>query len=510
MRGRTMECNVRKSIVLILLVLLVFAGAACAKEPKTGSDPAENESSLGNVSEFMEELENAGFTLHEGEVEYIDLVKQCCEGKVPDTLANNPWPNAYITLKNMTPKSDPQLSYPPWMWQLGEDEAIVLVGQTPPAVAYFSYQSFMVRPPYDGNETPPPFPGVEERMGIALGDTINIATIHTIDSNRFNSSIIYIITGHRETEQRVRAAALAAGYPATIINVEAISPVIAPLGIGQSGSIFYMVQRSAMPQEPAALENYIKNPPYRVFRATPKVHLAPNPEPVPILRVRGTGNTEMELYPALKRLRKAILEQYAGPHKELDTHVWWIPDREIMLEKPYVGLQRGQFLMGATRDTNYLATYPNFKLRNGTDEFVIVYGVNHQQTGKATYSSVSLYADKDKWFGVGTILSNEFNGSARQYLGSDDPDADKLYAFKVARNCEGEAYCMEPTGPENFTDEWGVPYNCPDLVMDEDEMFFIFRSYMEPATNVSPDDNELLYDQAIYFGPYFEPESASV
>jgi hypothetical protein len=34
-------------------------------------------------------------------------------------------------------------------------------------------------------------------------------------------------------------------------------------------------------------------------------------------------------------------------------------------------------------------------------------------------------------------------------------------------------------------------------------MFFIFRSYMEPATNVGPDDNELLYDRAIYFGPYF-------
>ena len=69
-----------------------------------------NESSLGKVSEFMEELENAGFTLNEGEVEYIDLVKQCCEGKVPDTLANNPWPNAYLTLKNLTPESYPQLS----------------------------------------------------------------------------------------------------------------------------------------------------------------------------------------------------------------------------------------------------------------------------------------------------------------------------------------------------------------------------------------------------------------
>jgi hypothetical protein len=30
---------------------------------------------------------------------------------------------------------------------------------------------------------------------------------------------------------------------------------------------------------------------------------------------------------------------------------------------------------------------------------------------------------------------------------------------------------------------------------------------MEPGTNVSPDDNELLYDQAIYFGPYFETSS---
>jgi hypothetical protein len=30
-----------------------------------------------------------------------------------------------------------------------------------------------------------------------------------------------------------------------------------------------------------------------------------------------------------------------------------------------------------------------------------------------------------------------------------------------------------------------------------------WRAYVEPATNVGPDDNELLYDRAIYFGPYF-------
>jgi hypothetical protein len=50
------------------------------------------------------------------------------------------------------------------------------------------------------------------------------------------------------------------------------------------------------------------------------VPLGSDPEPIPVLRVRGTGYTEMELYPALKRLRQAILEEYGGPHKELDTH----------------------------------------------------------------------------------------------------------------------------------------------------------------------------------------------
>jgi hypothetical protein len=29
---------------------------------------------------------------------------------------------------------------------------------------------------------------------------------------------------------------------------------------------------------------------------------------------------------------------------------------------------------------------------------------------------------------------------------------------------------------------------------------------MEPATLVGPDDNELLYDRAIYFGPYLAEE----
>jgi hypothetical protein len=211
----------------------------------------------------------------------------------------------------------------------------------------------------------------------------------------------------------------------------------------------------------------------------------------------------MELYPALQRLRQAILKEYAGlPHRMLDTHVFSQGRR--LAEKPFAGLQRGLDVLGATRDTNYFATYPNFMLRDGVDEFAIVYGVNHQSTGKATYASFSAYADPVRMFGLETTYSPDFGDSARRFL-PDDPDADRLYAWKVARHCaEDELYCMEVAQPE-FEDMWGVPYDCnPPVDLNSEEMWLAFRTYLEPATKTGPDDNELIYDQVIYFGPYFE------
>jgi hypothetical protein len=54
-----------------------------------------------------------------------------------------------------------------------------------------------------------------------------------------------------------------------------------------------------------------------------------------------------------------------------------------------------------------------------------------------------------------------------------------------------------------FESPVGPDYTCPlwlDYENGEDWLWFIFRNYMEPATKVGPDDNELLYDRAIYFG----------
>ena len=512
MKGKMQERSVLVFLGVSVIVVLALIGTANAQG-----------SALDKVDAFKNALTKAGFTLTEGRLRYQDFVKDTCQGKLPDTLSNNPWPNTYMVI-GFGSAEQPQDMF----WQLGENEAVVLVGQTPPSAKFFSYQTFLIK-----------LPGSTDRLGIPVGDSINIGTIRTTGPDKFNKPVVIIVTGNTETENRVRAAALKAGYPNAIINVEAISPAIGPLGKGSQGSVFAFGHRIAVADNQTELLNYVQNPAayYAVFRVTPNdqldKQLAGHPEPVPVQRVRGTGQTEMALYPSLKELRQAILDTYAGmPGMELDTKIWTsrTPDnREVTIEKPYVGLQRGIQVLGASRDSNYLATYPYFRLRDGEDEFVIVYGVNHQTTGKVTYTSFSIYADKNQWLGLqdGTTTSPHYDGSglpgdsARKYLCPDDPnkcgqDVQYLYAWKVARRCNGEPYCMEVR--DEFTDIDGNAYTCnlydyytnpgiPTLLgpfdMNNADLFFLWRSYMEPATNIGPDDSELLYDRAIYFGPYF-------
>ncbi len=477
-------------VVMAILALLAVAGAQ-------GAATADKSiSALDNVPRFQQTLAEAGFSTFEGPTAYLDAVKECCTGRIIDTLGNNPWPSSYLVPQQMTPPTYPQ-PFLPWIWQLREDEAIVMVGQTPPPAAYFSYATFVAF-----------LPGNPEKVSFPVGDGFNSLTIHTNGPDPFNRPIVYIITGHQDTARRVRAAALAAGYPASIINIETIAPAVAPLGIGPQGSLMYMLHRVTIAEDAAAVENYIKNPPYKVFRVTPNpVGAEPvfeaNAFAAPVLRVRGTGHTEMDLYPALKRLRQAILDEYDDmPYRDLDTHIFGDNVRRFG-EKPYVGMQRGLDVMGATRDANYLATQPPFALREGVDEFAIVYGVDHAATGKATYSSFAVYADTFRMFGLKTVYSPDFGDSARRYL-PDDPDADMLYAWKVARDCaEDEPYCLEVTQPE-FIDIDGNSYDCtPPVNLNNEEIWMAFRAYLEPATKTGPDDNELLYDQVIYFGPYF-------
>ncbi len=125
---------------------------------------------------------------------------------------------------------------------------------------------------------------------------------------------------------------------------------------------------------------------------------------------------------------------------------------------------------------------------NDTDEFIIVYGVNHVAAGKSTYSNFGIFG-ADIWNGVGAITDVDFNGTAEEYL-PDNPNAKYLYVYKVARNCMGNPHCLEvPYGPGGY----GLGPNQP--------LFVFWRTYLEKATKTGPSYSEIIYDRAIKFDP---------
>jgi hypothetical protein len=131
---------------------------------------------------------------------------------------------------------------------------------------------------------------------------------------------------------------------------------------------------------------------------------------------------------------------------------------------------------------------PPVTLGNNTNEFIVVYGINHVATGKAIYQNFVPYG-ADAFNGVGMVTDADFNGTAQEYL-PDNPNAKYLYVYKIARNCSGDTHCYElPYGPGGY----GISVDQPLMIG--------WRLYLERATQTGPSYSEIVYDRAIKFDP---------
>jgi len=317
----------------------------------------------------------------------------------------------------------------------------------------------------------------------SYNDPLNNLTIKTtgtpngVRGNPFNQDTVIIVTADKGTDRRIRTAAQVAGYPADIINTYVIPISMVKLGIGPEFDTVVFGNRMAQFTDEKAGNDYV-NAILLAYRVTPTSSGKFDPFPAPELRVRGTGNTEVDFQPALDELRRAILAKYSNlKATELVTSVW--------LSESYDAVQRGVFVAGESRDTVYLSS-ENFTLGNSSNEFVVVYGVNHAASGKATYSNCSFYG-ASAWNGVAGMFNDDFTGSAEAYL-PGHPGAKYLYVATFSRQPgPDKTTVVVPTGPKSQ----GVKLDEP--------AFIGFRAYMEPATKVGPAHTELLYDRVIKF-----------
>jgi hypothetical protein len=491
-----------KKYIIILILVIISIGTGLAANVD-----------IGDVDAFKQALERDGFTVQQGELGCFDLIKLYNEGFLTSTYGNNPATRylAYFvppapghkldkrssTVARMLGKSGNATTYN----SLCPDEAIVFVGRTPPECRYFSYDLNLMDRTY-GNETRWIFANV--------ADTVNNMVIKTEGTpdgqqgNPFNQTTIIVTTADKSIDQRIRDAAVSAGYSDGIINTQVLPSAILNLGLENNSDTFAMYIRPALFRDTQIDNDYINNTPATVFRLTPNESAELDPYDMPELRVRGTGTTEFDLMDDVEELREAILNKYNGLKvTELPT--------SVALPAGIDAIQRGINGIGPNNDCLYLWTgnqtassptprFPNLSLYyeflrnppvtlgNSTNEFIIVYGINHVATGKATYHNI-VPNGADIWNGVGMVTDLDFNGTAEAYL-PDNPNAKYLYVYKIARHANGDPHCYEvPTGPGAY----GISLDQPLAIG--------WRLYLEKATKTGPSSVEIVYDRAIKFDP---------
>ena len=442
----------------------------------------------GNVSAFRAALEHDGFLVQEGKLSFFDVIAFYNAGRIKSCFGFNP-ATPYVALwlppgPGQTGRS--LLTSPKGLsvdWHLRPDEAVVYVGRTPPNCSYFSYRSYIFDKFY-------PQEGEYRRIFGDLSDALNQLTIKTEGTpngskgNPFNQTTLIVSTADKGIDERIRTAAQLTGYSPSITNTDAIPSSIVTMGLDNKSDTFAFILRLAFFQDQLAGDAYVNNPPAVVFRVTPKETAKLNPYKMPDLRVRGSGNaSELDLMPTLSDLRQVILDNYGNlSATELETHVWLLTPMQ-----GYDGIQRGVNVYGPNRDAIYLNTTP-FTLADDPNEFLIVYGVNHAATGKATYSNFALYG-ADIMNGVGCVNSQNLTGTAEEYL-PGNPKAKYFYVWKVTRHCNGDTHCLSIP--------WGVKAHGIEL---KQPAYVGFRAYMERGMKVGPAYDEILYDRAIKFSP---------
>lgn len=413
------------------------------------------------------------------------------------------------------------------IFKLEPYEAIIYLGRTPPPGDYFSFTPFLWARQH-GKTIPK-----GDWIFAALGDPLNNAQIKTEGKNGpFKANTLIIFTADQRINERLRTLAHAAGFPDTMINTYVIPSRLLRMGLDSQADSFLILVRAANMYDKTEAAIYNRNDHYAgVFRIKPKTvpeHLHAfdtppqrNRKATPEESLVQTGKS---LAQSLDDLEKAILAQ--TPHLQhlcFDSNRWFAESRDVLeTTEPQLRLYH-QFVAGEASDTPYLHSAmhgipANFTLKN--DEMVIVYGVNHQATGLATYSNFSVYGENilqqegsniylfghndPIWCGVAGMGSKDsgdplhgnhhFTGSARQFL-PDDPNADYLYAVRVVRSCLKDTVnnpfveVAEPTtkdGPAS-----GIALDAPVTIG--------YRAYLNPATGSGPSYADIIPDRAIWF-----------
>lgn len=498
---------VKRLVSLLLGALVVGLGVSGVPAFAAGDN---------RVAAFQSALRTGGLVVRAGDTGPV-FFPQLVDAHFLESAAGNNAGNPYkrFDIPPPPPRTFPrQLS----VFRLAPYEAVVYLGPTPPAADYFSFTPFLYIRHY---LTRP----VRDWLFASLGDPLNNALIRVEGGgDPFDKNTLIIFTADRGIYERIAAAAEAAGYPASMINLYALPSDVLHMGLSPSSDTFSIGVRTANFKSQAEGNRYLFDAHWaNVYRITPETIPPSQPLPQPPPRTREWRHESTlvpGIVPALNRLGRAIVAQ--TPHmttRRFGSQQWFPLSSDVLTAAPGSPDYR-QFAAGESTDTPYLRSAlggqpANFRL--GLHDRLVVYGVNHAATGLATYSSFAVYGDfrlntcehqvprfvygcgDPIWNGVAGMTNHDFTASAQRYL-PRDPLARYLYAVtvvRIKRECPAgptDPYCLVVP----FATQGRQPPSATVIGLGYPLMIG-YRAYLNPVTKSGPSYRDIIPDRAILF-----------
>ena len=370
-------------------------------------------------------------------------------------------------------------------YYLSANDALVIVGTTPPAAQYFGFTPYIYTRTND----------MGERISIfaSIQDTLNHLTISVIGDDPFSQPFALVVTSDRGALEKVSTALQNNGFASNAINSMPLSRDFIRFGNDADSDTLLLLGRMTNFENKEAGNTYLNALPLRFFRVT--VETLGDGLAQPARNTRGDGASEHPQYAeVVNTLEAEIVASLAEtPYEKIEIQSAATIEALLNGDKCIDDVTQCR---GDNGDTTYsagpvevgmtesgaLTVGPQLDLTLDDNDYFIIYGVNHTATGKSVYSNLGLYT-ADTRIGVAAIADTELVGSADAYL-PDFEDADKLFAYQVRRECGDRPFCLT------------LSTEFPGIAQDQG-IFFICRAYLNPGLTVSAAPAELVPERVI-------------
>jgi hypothetical protein len=368
-----------------------------------------------------------------------------------------------------------------WTHRLGEQEALVVLGELPPPGRYFGFQPYIFSREGQLDEADVLFQSLTDPfmksilfmkspnpsrplVFSSIGDSINNVVIEHQSGAAFGEQRFFIMTPDAGLEKEMRQVLLQSGVPDTRHIFKAPIPAsFAKLGLNSSADDFMTVLRYALPEDEIAGDQWRQQLPLVVFRVrSHERNQIATPYSVSVRETRSV-RSELNLQHSLDKLVVGLKNRWAQMNSVSSEF------RSLLLAMDLLGehcIKRPMNCLGDTADADYQISET---ASVDQDEILAVAGTLGTVTGNATYTSLAVNRIPEL-IGVSNLTDKDLKGTASD-LFPGSQDSEKLYLVYFARDCGNMKHCHPIT-------EAMVPHG--------DQLKFIQRNYVVPGTTRGP------------------------